>query len=215
MSDSELVLVVRRDHALPDGTFRGLRRSDSAWLDGLVAGAGEFRPRAAVEADPSYKQMIPYLVLRDGERWFLMKRTRAGADQRLHDRYSIGVGGHLNPGDVDLRGGLRREWREEIDAGFVPAFHFVGLLNDDETDVGAVHLGAVFVADAAGRPVAVRETEKLSGSFVDTGHVEAVRERLETWSVLVFDALLLQSGFPATGASSSGHDPVRGTSASR
>ncbi len=203
MSDAELVLVVRRDLALPDGPFRGLRGCDPLWLDALVRDAGEFRPRSAVESDPSSKQMIPYLVLRDGERWFLMKRTRAGADQRLHDRYSVGVGGHLNPGDVDLQGGLRREWREEIDAAFVPEFHFVGLLNDDETEVGAVHLGAVFVADAGGRPVAVRETEKLSGTFAEAGDVHAVRDRLETWSVLAFDALLLQGGFPAAGASSS------------
>ena len=71
----------------------------------------------------------------------------------------------------------------------MPDFRYVGLLNDDDTDVGSVHLGVVFEADAAGRPVAVRETEKLSGSFATTGEVTAVRDRLETWSELVFDAL--------------------------
>ena len=59
-------------------------------------------------------------MLRDGPRYFLMQRTRAGGDARLHDRYSIGVGGHLNPGDADLDGGLRREWAEELVADFVP-----------------------------------------------------------------------------------------------
>jgi predicted NUDIX family phosphoesterase len=142
-----------------------------------------------MEADPAFKQVIPYLILRDGPRWFLMKRTRAGADARLHDRWSIGVGGHMNPGDEGLLGGLRREWREEMEAEFVPAFRFVGLLNDDETDVGAVHLGAVFVAEADGREVGVRETQKLSGSFVDAEAVDAVRDGLETWSALSFDAL--------------------------
>ena len=118
-----------------------------------------------MEVDPSFKQVIPYLVLRDGPRWFLMQRTRAGADSRLHDRWSIGVGGHLNPGDGDLYGGLAREWREELIAGFEPDLRFVGLLNDDTTEVGRVHLGVVFVADAAGRPVVVRETDKLTGEF--------------------------------------------------
>ncbi len=103
-----------------------------------------------MEADPDFKQIIPYLVLRDGEAYFLMRRTRAGGDVRLHDRWSIGVGGHLNPGDEDLDGGLRREWSEELVADFVPDFRFIGLLNDDTTPVGEVHLGAVFVADAAG-----------------------------------------------------------------
>jgi predicted NUDIX family phosphoesterase len=189
VTDVERVLVLPRALALPDGPFRGVREADDAWLEDLVGSAGEFRPRPVMEADPSHKQVIPYLVLRDGPAWFLMQRTRAGADQRLHDRFSIGVGGHLNPGDDGMRGGLRREWREELAADFEPEFQFVGLLNDDDTDVGSVHLGAVYVADAAGRPVDVRETHKLSGRFATTADVEAVRDRLETWSALVFDAL--------------------------
>jgi predicted NUDIX family phosphoesterase len=118
-----------------------------------------------------------------------MRRTKAGADARLHDRFSIGVGGHLNPGDGGLLDGLRREWHEELEADFTPDFRLVGLLNDDTTDVGAVHLGAVYVADATGRPVAIRETEKLSGAFAEPAEVAAVVERMETWSALVFDAL--------------------------
>ena len=74
-----------------------------------------------MERDPAFKQVIPYLVLRDGERYFLMQRTTAGGDARLHGRYSIGVGGHLNPGDGGLLGGLRREWDEELVADFVPS----------------------------------------------------------------------------------------------
>lgn len=189
MTDVEQVLVVPRALALAAGPFRGVRAAEEAWLEALVAESGAFRPRPEMESDPAYKQVIPYLVLRDGPRWFLMRRTRAGADSRLHDRWSIGVGGHLNPGDATLHGGLLREWREEIDAAFVPAFRFVGLLNDDDTDVGSVHLGAIYVADAAGRPVGVRETQKLSGAFATDAGVEAVRDDLETWSALAFDAL--------------------------
>jgi predicted NUDIX family phosphoesterase len=142
-----------------------------------------------MEADPSFKQVIPYLVLRDGERWFLMRRTKGGGDARLHDRWSIGVGGHLNPGDGDVAGGLAREWAEELVADFEPAYAPVGLLNDDTTPVGSVHVGFVYVADAGGRPVAIRETDKLEGSFATTDEVAAVRDGLETWSRLVFDAL--------------------------
>ncbi len=146
-----------------------------------------------MEADPSFKQVIPYLVLRDRDRYFLMRRTRAGGDARLHDHWSIGVGGHLNPGDEDLDGGLRREWSEELVADFVPDFRFIGLLNDDTTPVGQVHLGAVFVADAAGRPVSIREIDKLSGAFATPAEVAAVAADLETWSRLVFDALGAQA----------------------
>jgi predicted NUDIX family phosphoesterase len=151
--------------------------------------SGDYFPRPVAETDRSLKQIIPYLVLRDGNRIFLMKRTRAGADARLHDHYTVGVGGHLNPGDGGILGGLAREWREELEADFLPDFEFVGLLNDDTVDVGAHHLGIVYVAEAAGRRVRIRETHKLSGSFEEPDAVRAVYDRMETWSQLVLDAI--------------------------
>ena len=185
--EQELVLGIPRDRLVGPLGWRGVRDSGvERYLEAIDRGA-EFRPRSQVEEDVAWKQLIPYVLLRDGERLFLMRRTRAGGDERLHDRYSIGVGGHVNPGDGDVRGGLRREWREELDAGFEPEFEFIGLLNDDEDPVGAVHLGLVYAADALGRPVAVRETDKLSGEFVAVDDVRAVYDRLETWSQLVFD----------------------------
>lgn len=189
MSDGELVLVVPRTSLMSDPGWHGLTTDGLDGFEAIVARDGEFRPRADVEPDRSWKQVIPYLVLRDGERYFLMRRTQAGGDARLHDRWSIGVGGHLNPGDGDLAGGLRREWREELAADFEPEFELIGLLNDDTTDVGSVHVGAVYIADAAGRAVAIRETDKLSGGFADPAAVREGMERMETWSALVFEHL--------------------------
>ena len=188
MSD-EQVLVVARELCPDAAGWHGLRSDGlTAFLE-VIARDGRYAPRDAMEHDPTHKQIIPYLVLRDGERYFLMRRTRAGADQRLHDRWSIGVGGHLNPGDDGVLGGLGREWREELDADFEPVFEPLALLNDDTTDVGAVHLGVVFVADAMGRPVSVRERDKLTGAFASAAEVAAVADELETWSRLVFEAL--------------------------
>ena len=188
-SPDEQVLVVPRAAIVPGEGWLGVRRGGIEDALTIVVREGRFMRRGDAEEDPSFKQVIPYLVLRDGPRWFLMRRTKAGGDARLHDLWSIGVGGHLNPGDGDVRGGLLREWREEVAADFVPEFSPVGLLNDDTTSVGTVHVGFVYAADAAGRPVTIRETEKLAGGFATTGEVQAVRDGLETWSRLAFDAL--------------------------
>jgi predicted NUDIX family phosphoesterase len=185
----EQVLVVPREALVPGDGWTGVRPGDLAHALAVVERDGFFVRRGDAEADPSRKQVIPYLVLRDGERWFLMRRTRAGGDARLHDLWSIGVGGHLNPGDGDVAGGLRREWSEELVAAFEPEFEPVGLLNDDTTPVGSVHVGFVYVADAGGREVAIRETDKLAGAFATTDEVRKVRDGMETWSRLVFDAL--------------------------
>jgi predicted NUDIX family phosphoesterase len=183
----ELVYIVPR-HAVPDGAaWYGLRTDGLVDFVAALERDGRYEPRHRMERDPSCKQVIPYLVLRDGLRFFLMQRTMGGVDARLHGRYSIGVGGHLNPGDGGLVGGLEREWREELVADFVPDFRLVGLLNDDTTDVGRVHLGAVYLADAGGKPVAIRETNKLMGAFATPAEVAEVADRLETWSRLAFE----------------------------
>ena len=184
----ELVYGVPRDVLMGDTTWRGVRTAN---VDAILArlDRGAFYPRSAAEADTTIKQLIPYLILRDADRIFLMKRTRAGGDARLHDLYSIGVGGHMNPGDESIPLCLEREWGEELAADFVPELEFLGLLNDDEVAVGRHHLGVVYTADAAGRPVAVRETDKLAGAFEPIDVVRAVYDRMETWSQLVLDAL--------------------------
>jgi predicted NUDIX family phosphoesterase len=185
----ERVFVVPRSVVPHAAAWYGLRTDG---LDAFVTAVerdGRYEPRAEMERDPSFKQIIPYLVLRDGSRYFLMQRTNAGADARLHGLFSIGVGGHLNPGDGGLLGGLEREWHEELIADFLPRFDLVALLNDDTTPVGAVHLGALYLADIGGRRVAIRETHKLSGAFAEPGDVAAVVERMETWSRLCFEFL--------------------------
>jgi predicted NUDIX family phosphoesterase len=193
----ELVLVVPTSEVIRrlggGARWLGIRPAAPDDLAAVIRASGRFLPRSAMEGDPAWKQVIPYPVLRDGDDWFLMRRTTAGGDPRLHDRYSIGVGGHVNPEDGGLDGdltmALRREWHEELDVDFVPTFRFVGLLNDDTTPVGQVHLGLVYEGDAAGRPVAIRETDKLSGAFATAAQVAAVSDRLETWSRIAFEWL--------------------------
>ncbi|MEO7118199.1 MAG: NUDIX hydrolase [Candidatus Limnocylindrales bacterium] len=184
----ELVLCIPRVR-IPGGTgWRGVREAGLGGVLKVIDAEGTYRPRSEVERDPTWTQIIPYVVVRAGGSLFLMQRTRMGSDARLHDRYSIGVGGHVNPEDGGLAGGLQREWAEELVADWLPEFDLVGLLNDDTDPVGAVHLGIVYVVEAAGL-VGVRETDKLQGAFATQLEVDAVRERLETWSELVFDHL--------------------------
>lgn len=188
-ADSELVLGVPRT-LLPEGAgWRGVLHGElSPWL-ALIEREGTYRPRGEVEGDPSWKQAIPYLVLRDGVRLFLMRRTRAGSDARLHERWTLGIGGHVNPGDGGLLGGLGREFAEELEADWQPRPRLVGLINDDSDSVGAVHVGIVYEAETEGRPVAVRERHKLEGAFVASADVLRVHDHLETWSRLLYDFL--------------------------
>ena len=160
---TERVLVLPRDRVPGGCDFTGLRRTDASALHdlrGAVAEHGMFLDRPMAEGSPEWKQLIPYVVVRDGERVFLMERTDAGGDPRLHRKASIGAGGHLNPvdeGKDPLSVGLQREWAEELATTWEPRFELVGLLNDDSNPVGSVHRGVVCEVEADGRPV--RETD--------------------------------------------------------
>lgn len=193
---TERVLALPRA-AIPGGAdFLGVRPLAPSTLDELrvaVRQHGVWLERASAEADPAHKQVIPYVVVRDGTAVFLMHRTDAGGDPRLHRRATIGVGGHLNPPDAGadpLRAGLGREWTEELVADWEPEFVPVGLLNDDRNAVGSVHLGVVFQVEAAGRRLAVRERDKLLGAFAEPSTVLAAWPEMESWSQLVAAHLL-------------------------
>jgi predicted NUDIX family phosphoesterase len=188
-AEGELVLGVPRSLVMPAGGWRGVITDGLEPFLEAIAGEGTFRPRAEAEEDPTWKQVIPYLVMRDRDRIFLMRRTRAGGDARIHDRWTIGIGGHVNPDDGGIDAGLRREWSEELAADWDPEPTLIGLLNDDSVAIGRVHLGVVFAAETQGRPLAIRETHKLSGELVSPAGVLAVYEHLETWSQLLFDHL--------------------------
>lgn len=188
-ANGELVLGIARRRLMGEAGWHGMLYGEVGEYLRLIDAQGEYRPRDEAEQDPSFKQVIPYLLVRDRGRLFLMKRTRAGGDARLHERWSLGIGGHLNPDDGGVTEGLRREFAEEMEADWEPEPRLIGLLNDDREPVGKVHVGVVFVAEAAGRALRVRETDKLTGDFVAPREVLRVYDGLETWSQHVYDHL--------------------------
>src|SRR2546425_13221371 len=118
MGSDEEILVVPRRMLIPK-PFRGFTRAGVEDYLLRVREYGVFRPRAGVEEDASFKQIIPYLIVRHRGRLFLVQRSTEGGETRLHGKYSIGVGGHINPGDVEgahdvIGAGLEGEVGEEV-----------------------------------------------------------------------------------------------------
>jgi predicted NUDIX family phosphoesterase len=149
-----------------------------------------FIDRPTAESSPEYKQIIPYVIIRRDDSYFLLRRTRKQTEARLHDKLSLGIGGHVNPDTADLLEGLRKELEEEVDVQGDYDIVFAGMLNDDTTEVGRVHVGAVYVLELRSGDVAVRETDKMSGEWVTRADLARYREAMETWSQIVYDELI-------------------------
>ena len=152
-----------------------------------------FLPRAQAEYDATVKQIIPYVLLRRGDAYFLLRRLKKQTETRLHDKLSLGVGGHINPTEEaaadPIEAGLRRELAEEVDVSTLRALTCVGVLNETTGGVSDYHAALVYVLETDGE-VTVRETEKMSGTWATPAELDAVRDRLETWSQIALDAVI-------------------------
>jgi predicted NUDIX family phosphoesterase len=186
----EVMVVARRDiGAFIDAHPYDLVR-DGAILD-VIARKHFFISRPTAETSPQYKQIIPYVVIRNTDSFFLLKRTPKQTEARLHHKLSLGIGGHINPDTPTLLGGLQKELDEEVAVASPYELTFIGMLNDDSTDVGRVHLGAVYLLEPSTREVAVRETEKMTGSWTARRDLLPLRDQMETWSQIVYDKFIV------------------------
>ena len=194
----ENVLVIRRSLFDQLGSFQGLNFEPAKYINMLLSrGNNFFFPRAQAENDPTYKQIIPYVLLAFKHKVLYYVRGKKAGEQRLVAKGSIGIGGHMNETDESLfaldeqayRAGVEREVNEEIKIDTQFEDRIVALLNDDTTEVGQVHLGIVHIFHLAEQKVEKREAMITNLSFLTRAELMARRESLESWSQICVDSL--------------------------
>ena len=94
---TEHVLVVPTDVFHRIGHFQGLSTDVAKYLDELLSPEHtSYRARPEMEEDPSFKQLIPYVIFRhttpDGVvSLFQYTRGKGAGEQRLHHKRSISL----------------------------------------------------------------------------------------------------------------------------
>ena len=151
-----------------------------------------FMKRDDAEYNFEYKQVIPYVIIRNRENYLLLKRLTGQTEKRLHNKYSLGIGGHINPeahgpDSNVIVNGLYRELNEEVSVHDHAALEFIGIINDESNSVSRVHLGLLYELEVRSSEYNVLETEKMSAQWVDQGSLNRYYEGLETWSQIVYD----------------------------
>jgi predicted NUDIX family phosphoesterase len=195
-----LVVPTPRFHNL--GHFQGFSADIARYLPQLLEAEHlDYRPRGEMEDDPSFKQLIPYALFR----WVdsrgvvhLFDYLRGGGqgERRLHAKRSVGIGGHISSLDASAgcfhdvyREGMRRELDEEVVIKTPYSESIAGLINDDETPVGQVHLGVVHLCDVERPDIQPREADILDASFRPVDDILARLDAFESWSQIVVRAL--------------------------
>jgi predicted NUDIX family phosphoesterase len=193
--NAERVLVVPTAVFETAGIFQGFSPRVDYYLPRLLDPQHlRYLPRAAAENDPAYKQIIPYVVLRWQDRVFHYTRGKRTTEARLQALRSIGVGGHICADDRNLfdspyREAMFREVKEEVFLESTFEEHCVGLINDDSTAVGKVHLGIVHVFALAEPRVQRREQALTRAGFAPLIELRQQIDEFETWSRFVLAAL--------------------------
>lgn len=184
----EHILVIPTPVFHQVGHFQGFCSDIGRYLDVILDPQhASYRPRPAMEQDSTFKQLIPYCVFRCGADVFYYQRGTAQGEARLHAKRSVGVGGHVSTLDLDgaktpYLEGMRREIEEEveIESGWQEAC--VGLINDDETEVGKVHLGIVHIFDLDYPKVLPREKSMMNAGFARPSELVRQIDEFESWS---------------------------------
>ena len=202
----EFVWVVRRRDLFPDCSPQGFRIADGEELEARILRPfeerGFFVERREAERNPSWKQLIPYCLVASGDRLLCLERLKAQSESRLHGLLSIGVGGHVDPVDLEgpepaWRRAAEREIREELHCSGEIGFEPLGFLNDDGSPVGAVHLGLVLgLRWPDPDPPEIRERSKMRGRLQGLAELRKMCEAsaaFESWSA----AILAQRGWEA------------------
>jgi len=188
----ERVMVVSRSDIFAGGIWHGLRGENVKKCINTINSRHRFLARGEVESDPHWKQIIPYLIFENDGKIFLMKRKGDHTDKRLSNKYSIGIGGHINKRDINgqgLMGWARREFAEEIDYAGNYKANFLGIINDDSNDIGLVHAGlAIHLVGDSGE-IKVKDEHK-SGELISFSQLGRVYKNMETWSQIIYDYLM-------------------------
>jgi predicted NUDIX family phosphoesterase len=211
---TEKVLVVPTSLFRELGYFQDFSTEVARYFPRLLTGDHlAYRPRGQMEEDPSFKQLIPYVLFRwtdEAGVVHLFEYLRGGGsgEKRLRAKRSVGVGGHISSLDAEMistlrdgghlavgneddiyREGMRRELDEEVVIETAYDERIVGLINDDLTPVGQVHLGVVHLCDVAEPLVRAREADVLEAGFRPVHELLPRLEEFETWSQIAVRAL--------------------------
>ena len=195
----EQVLVVPTTSFHQCGYFQGFSTDTEKYLSTLLdPELTQYLPRDEMEDDPSFKQLIPYCIFRYTDAsgnvsLFQYTRGSGQGESRLHAKKSIGIGGHISTLDKAATSvyeqGMQRELEEEVIIDTSYTAKCVGMINDDENEVGKVHLGVVHIFDVEEPKVTAREVEIEGSGFEPIDQIMTELSRYETWSQICLRAL--------------------------
>jgi len=185
------ILVIKKDELFKDGEFEGFKPISEKDYTEIILKNYEYQKRTEeLENNSSWQQPIPYVWIIDPKtkKVFLYKRDITGNEGRLYNKFSGGVGGHIDREteefvDNPITSAMMRELKEEVIMTVYPIPEIIGFINLNH-DVHAVHFGIVAVAQTE-RNVEANE-DMIFGEFYSSEEIENIfndpNNTIEEWT---------------------------------
>src|SRR3989344_3356039 len=193
MGMGDEILVVKRDVLFKDGDFEGFISEKINDYLKIILNNFEYRIRTKeLENNRFWQQPIPYvwLVNSKTKKVFLYKRSTTGNEGRLYNKFSGGVGGHIDKRELvegngdPLTQAMMRELEEETIIAEYPIPKVVGFINYN-SGVEDVHFGVVAIGETTND---VKPAEDMAhGEFYSIEEAEEIisnpLNNIERWTL--------------------------------
>ena len=170
-------------------TYNSMMTENNLWIG----------PRHMLEDNQAFRQLIPYSLIRYGNTYLMYTRTSKGGEDRLHDKLSLGIGGHINTKDlihvpgtekIDVKrtifNSALREIKEEVHVSLdTIGYKRIGFIYTTNSAVDSVHFGIAFEFRAQTDKVEAATTHISDPQFIRIEELDNYHSRFEGWSQIV------------------------------
>jgi len=196
------IMVVPVNDLFNNDSFQGFVHHSENDFQSRILNFFQWMKRGLAEQDPNFKQPIAYCLIVNPElkKVFVYQRSTKAGEKRLHNMWSWGIGGHIDVPDLSLnknpiQTSMLRELSEEIeipqDSQIEPIV--LGYINEDDTDVGKVHLGILYIIKTNATEIKPKDSEVAQGRLMHINELEEIynskEHDVETWSEIAFNPL--------------------------
>jgi|ETNmetMinimDraft_2_1059921.scaffolds.fasta_scaffold108905_1 predicted NUDIX family phosphoesterase len=193
------IMVIPRDQLFESGHFEGFRHNHETDYESRILEHFTYMKRGLAEKDPGYKQPIGYALVINPKlkKVFSFMRSEQGDEGLLFNKWSWGVGGHIDKTEENennpIYSSLLREFNEEVYTnGTVKNIKALGYINEED-DASSVHFGILYVIETDATEVNPKDKEIDIGKLMSLDEIEEIcsspEHNVEGWSMIALDPL--------------------------
>jgi len=196
------ILTTETNKLFGEDFFEGFKNADEINFEKRFLDNVKWIKRCEAEEDQTHQQPIAYCIVLNPKDKKIFAYQRAKRDQkseevRLNNKWSWGVGGHVERYDENSENpiytSMLRELNEEVDIQGSIKPKVIGYVNNNNTPIDKVHVGIIYLIETDANFVLPKADEIAQGRYHSLEEIENIlnsnEHDVEEWSKIAFEPL--------------------------